>query len=410
MRNSKPSKIYVLFLAIFLFTDPFILFRVLLGNDIAVFISISFIFIFILIYISTHFYFHKKKASYPNVILRCLTLFSVWSIFVRFYAGVAFTDIIIYFRFIISLYLIFYHFKIDKEGELLTYAYIIAGFLHLIAILPFISIIQDRLAQYTAYEVGEYAIGIFNKRSTGFFPAPGYLIVYSTGLIMIGLFKIKTKRLGWFIILLALLLGLSTLNRSFLIIVALFLIFLLLNFKSKFVKMVFTMIPLIFFFTIIFYRKIIIFFESYSEYLDQRFQNQSVYENDRIYGPTGVLEALNAINNYPYFGNPVSLNGGSLQVWNGMMYIQPHNSVLLFFAFYGLILGIPFIIILLKLLINAVSRLFKKDGNYNEFSLAFLALVVICMIEPLFESSMFGFFYFGTLMTMKIKNRRYNYE
>lgn len=407
----KVSKIFLTFLAIVLFTDPFIFFRAIFGNDILVFISILLIVITIIIYNKNN-YSSTTSINISKKFLFFLIFYSVWSVTVRVYAKVSLTDISIFLKYILSIFLIYYYFIKKKHVEVLINAYIIAGILHFSGVLP-ISFIQERLAQYTAYQIDQYSIGIFTKRATGFFPSPGYLIVYSTGLIMIGLSKLVNNKKGWSIVLLGVFLGFSTLNRSFLIVILLIFIFILFKLKKASLKILLYVVLAFILGSLLFYDKILIFYQLYAEYLDARFEGQTISENDRVFGPTGILESLNAISNYPFFGNAVSVNGGSLQVWNGNMLIQPHNSILLFCTFYGLILGFPFILNIIKFLFYCIVDLLKKGVDYDyTFIFGFVNVFIICMIEPLFESSIFAFFYIGLqfqLLTNK-KNFILNYE
>ena len=408
MRN-KPSLLYLLFLGIFLFTDPFIFFRVLFGNDVLVIIAICIVFAYLLIYNYFNL-LYRIKIDNPGKLLVFLAVFSIWSLLIRIYANVNATDILIYLRFIVSLFFLLYCFKFENMSLILIRSYVIAGILHMITVIPIFGFIQERLGQYTAYEMGEYAIGIFTKRSTGFFPAPGYLVLYATGLMMIGLNKVRTTKIGWLLIILASFLGLATLNRSFLIVFALSFILIAFKLKKTVSNNVIWIFPLIILFFIFFADSLTAVYDLYSDYINQRFENQSFSDNDRIYGPTGIMEALQAIANYPFFGSAVSVDGAMLQAWNGYMYVTPHNSILLICAFYGLILGIPILGPLLNIWLRSIKLIILKNTNiYFTYLFGAMALMIICMIEPLFETTIFAFFYLGAYLTLwgqKNKNKK----
>lgn len=386
-----PKKVIPFILGVILFTDPIIFFRVFLGNDI---LGLSLIFIFIaILFMQAQKKTDEIKLKNVNLIFGAYLFISV---LVRGIAGVNFGNFVYHIVFLAQIILILKFSKTELNRTYLLKAFIIASFFHFIAIIPMFSWLQTRLEGYTAYSQDAYSIGYFSRRATGFFPAPGYLVVYSSGLLMLGGTMIKDNKKYVIILLIGFLLGLSTLNRSFLVVVFFLLIILLLNTSITGVWKLTLLLPFVILLLIANNNYLNKFSDSYSSYIESRFKRDSFSNNSRISGKTGIGAGWEGVMYSPVVGSASSLDGGALQGWNGEMYIQPHLGVLHLLVMYGGVFGgLLVLIILIVLKSISVKAINSLSNRWYFFVSGFILINILCLVEPLIETTTYVYFFLG---------------
>lgn len=364
--------------AIIIFTDPFLFFRVFIGNDIvsAILMMLSIVFLILkFLSFSTETY---NKNKFKNSLL-FIVLFSLYSSLIYLNTSISSQNLFLHLIKLLILITIVIGFKSSKGRNILLQSMFIAMIYHFIAIIPF-GFIFERLDSYTNYSAEDNIIFGSLKRSTGFFTAPGYLILFSSLSTFIG-YKIYLKdgRLRYLI--LGLVLGLTTFSRSFLMILFILLLVSLKNIKLNF-KFFFICIIVV-----AGYTYIEPYLQLYIDYIELRFQSDSLENSNRLNGRTGLYSSLESIKNN-FFGSAISINGGSLQLKSvDGIFLDPHVGIIYLFGIYGIPLGILISIIVTKLLIPLKSLNIKNSF----FGVSFIAVNIICLLEPLMEHPIYLF-------------------
>ena len=218
--------------AFFFFVDPTVFFRVLVGNDVT---SIMFVCAFLItIFIKCYIIAKQKMLSNRYTKEYFLVLaYIVISTLVHVLLRQNFNYLIQH-EVMLSQCLFLFILLVDpKYHKVLLDAYFFVSFVHLLPLLPTFSFLTDSLSQNTSYVDGQYSIGIFSRRATGFFNSPGQLSLFAVGAFSLGLFYLKTKSniRGALILINSLVLGIAALSRSFFVICIF--IFLIFMFKSS---------------------------------------------------------------------------------------------------------------------------------------------------------------------------------
>lgn len=397
--NSLISIVY----ALFFFTDPLILGRVVFLND-----GIAMVFFAILMFLVA---FQKNKSLSFTIskeiffIILSLLMFFVISAVIRLYAGQNSGNVVQYLMNFICV--LFFVFVLSKNigVNLLINAYLIACIIHFITVFPIFESLNNRLAMNTAYPVDEYSIGIFTRRATGFFTSPGYLSIFSSGGFALGLtlFTKFSSKKGLVITVLSFGLGLASFSRSFFVVCLFMLLFYIVksNYKSK-MKMLMIVIlvslPLV----------NNVSFMSYVDLIGSRFDSiGNIEENDRFSGETGLFSALQVIESNFFTGSPISPNGGGIMAWNGDINVRPHIGFIALLCFYGMITCFPLFYLIIKALYQTSKDFlfYKSSKNINVFTMAFFGVNLVCLVEPLMDSKVYMFFLIGVLIVnIKSKN------
>lgn len=388
--------------ALVFFTNPLVLSRVVIANDV---LSLT-VYGGLLSYVFIKAITILKQCESSRLYLSALVLMTIYLIYtcsIRYLAGESFSNILQHGLALGSGILLLILLTNYTYQTRLVSAYLLALILHTVTIFPFFDSLTLALSENTGYATGEYSIGIFQRRATGFFNSPGYLSMFAVGGIALGLVGLKQNPNGMnrLLIFFSLVLGFSAFSRSFVIVFSgIALVYLVaVNIKAKFKVILFSSL----FFLILLNNNT---FEDYSEYVTERLANTLDWDNnDRVSGDTGILATLNAIKNAPVFGSAISLDGGSLMAWDGEAIVKPHCSLLAILAFYGIAgcWSVYFLIfkgysLVLKELFS--GRLFLLD---NPFLLGFAAINILCLVEPLIETNLYFFFLFGMLLFDKLK-------
>jgi len=394
---------FAFFFAIFFFVDTTIFYRVIIGND-----FFSFLLVIIALVI-TAFIVLESLLKNKNRLLSQRNNFALLLFYIlicssiHLYIGQGLTSLIQYFLTLLQGVFLFILLLDSRYRQILILSYLCALAFHAITIVPYFDFLTQRLSEHTNYEEGAYSIGFFTRRATGFFNSPGQLSLFASGGLGLGLYFLNHKRkIGFSYVILSVILGFASFSRSFFIVFFLILIFnlLILKIKAKIQLLLFIFIT-----TLIALNNSVI--NDYFTFISDRLDLLSDMDtNDRITGETGIQEVFKCIVRYPFFGNPIIEDGSSLKAWNGEISIRPHTGILSIITFYGIIFGLP----LLWLILNSFKRLmlqtkilfltkkhsFKLNINYP-FFYSFIAINIICLVEPLIETTVYFFFLFGTL-------------
>ena len=386
--------------AIFFFVDPLIFYRVFIPNDYASIVVSLFVILIVLIFVLKSISLRSLNIERLRVLILVM-IFYVSVIAVRLSIGQSGTSIIqISYVFMQSVFILVLV-KSANYHTIFIKSYLCASYLHLVTIIPFFTFISEKLTLNTAYPVGEYAIGIFDRRATGFFNAPGQLSLFASGGLAIGLSLIKNrnyKKIGLNLVVVCSLLGFASFSRSFLVVFIFLLLFyfILTNYKTK------LYLISIFFFLIV----MLSFNETFVNYVDYIYARLSMVSdfsnNDRIVGETGIIPTLQLISDQYHFGAAL-LDNGSLKAWDGTMFLRPHVGVLAVLSFYGVIYGGSILYLIARAHFNIVfsrrkSSLMLKDASiHSSFIAGFIIVNIVCLVEPLIETGVYMFFLLGVL-------------
>jgi hypothetical protein len=381
------ERITVYLLSTLLFTEPRVLYRVLLQTD-AVAIAVIGIILFMMLSqvskVGQYLQMFSERAFIFYVV------FFLCTIIIRFHAGVPLEYIVQYFPLVFYGSFIYVYTKSNLSSKILVEGLAFCMCLHAASILLPFDFIKEALAHQTAYGYsGDDLIG--SRRATGFFASPGYLSLYAAVGFGIGFtLYIYEKKPVWLVLFLAsLVCGFATVNRSFIIALGVYLLFLPWFLELSFKKMLGFMIPLLLLIGAAVY---VAEYTSYFDLIEERFSGNLLdsQQNDRLGGETGILEVMKAIQNYPLAGNmQVKPNDGGVFVWNGTMFVRPHNSILGTLANYGVFIGSIFLILVIVSTRNLVKKYpFEYDRPLRKAFLAGLILCnVVCLVEPLYETA-----------------------
>lgn len=397
------NKFLVLVFALFFFTDLTVFSRVIVENDL---VSIILVLIFIMIISIKCLKIDKTKLfsnSYKKEFYMVLA-YIILSTSVHIFLGQDFNYLIQNEIKVFQCLFLFILLIEPKYQKSLLQAYFLASFIHLITVFPIFSFLTSNLSKNTAYIDGDYSIGVFSRRATGFFNSPGQLSLFALGAISLGFYFIKQQqnRIGIPLLINATVLGIAALSRSFFVVSLL--VILIYTFKSS-IKM---KVKFIFIFMIL----IVILptnetFLSYYDLINERMSTVfSSSDNDRLSGETGFFEVIKVIENYPLFGNPILIDGKAVLAWNGEMVVRPHSGLLCILCFYGFVYGFPIYYLVFRgfkiifkelLLLNSKKINITIRINDNPFIYGFIAVFILTLVEPLLENPIFFLFLFGMM-------------
>ena len=396
-------RLLIFVFALFFFLDPTVFFRVIVGNDA---VSVILVLIFILMISVRCWEIGKTKFlldSYKKEFYLVLA-YIILSTSVHVFLGQDFNYIL---QHIISVFQCLFLFILLIEPQYqksLLHSYFLASFFHLITVFPIFNFLTSKLSENTSYGTGDYSVGIFSRRATGFFNSPGQLSLFALGALSLGFYFIKQQKnkTGILLLINAAVLGIASLSRSFFVVSLLVLLLYISNstFKSK-VKFIF-----IFMITIV----ILSANETFLSYYDlttSRLSNVfSSSDNDRLSGETGFFEVIKVVENYPFFGNPILVDGKSLLAWNGDMAVRPHVGVLCILCFYGFVFGFPIYYLVFRgfkifskelFLLNSKKINMAIRINDNPYLYGFISVFTLTLVEPLLEHPIFFLFLFGLI-------------
>jgi hypothetical protein len=388
-------------LALFFFVDPLVFFRVLVSDD-RVSICLYGGLVVALFTFSRHIWL--TGGVYRSRITWLLFLYGVASIAARVWAGQVLTYLVQHIIVVMQIGVLWVFIRRPYYRQRLIEAYAIAAYLHLLASLPGIPWLSEQLSQNTAYWDGEYAIGFITRRATGFFNSPGQLSLFAVGGLALGVGGFHYRMIGarQSLVAISLILGVAALSRSFFITcVGVLLLYALIgNFKAK--LQVSVLIA-----TAVFVISRNATFSDYFALIVERLRLAfTVAGNDRLSGETGIIEAAKVIAHYPWFGYLVASEGKALFAWNGEMLVRPHVALLQVLAYYGVIVGLPLLLLLNRAWWAAGRYMLRSHVGLiqNPWVLGLMAVNILCLVEPLLETPIYFLFLFGVLV-MQVNQR-----
>jgi hypothetical protein len=270
-------------------------------------------------------------------------------------------------------------------------AFTFAMVLHFISIYAGLEFIQRGIDLQTQYGISSSLVG----RSPGFTQAPGILSLYASVGVAIGLIMFSCeRRLLWILLLIAsLFCGIGTLNRSFILAVAVFILVLLpifLKLHHGIIKSV-----MVFGLIVVISVTILMVNSSYTERLSARFSSSKL-ETDidtRLNGSSGLLPIVKAFISSPLIG-PLKYNhelGKAVVYVNGEP-VSPSNGFASIFISRGFIMGGFFIFwsflssLWLWRLSNGVEEPYIRLLATALLAGFFIGQIV-CLFDALLESS-----------------------
>lgn len=323
--------------------------------------------------------------------------YALLSVAYRIYAGQQAPDLGLH---ILMIATIFYSIIVLSRKDLhesIRVAFYIAGLMHFISLFQDPFGFRDNLLSATAYEFGAGGLNDFSRRETGLFPSPALLVAFANALFVISYIdylSAQHKKRAVIGILLSLFLGLSTYNRSFVLIVTVstFIILFANGINLKHI--------VLFSFAIIF--ALVFPLGNYLDFIIPRFE--SIFENgldatQRWNGNTGIVAGLEVFLDYPLFGSPVSPGGGIMNALSKQGdIVLAHNGLIQILSVYGLFGGIALLIIYALSYLRAILEILKyriklkKLSNLNEdekmvvsSSTISVSIMLLLSIEPLSE-------------------------
>jgi|LauGreDrversion4_2_1035121.scaffolds.fasta_scaffold239686_1 hypothetical protein len=383
----------VLAVSLVLFVDPVIFGRTVFREDTLAMGVFSLLAAYLLV---ANLSGLRQAFSSMRVPCFILAFYSLVSIGARVVAGQELTYLSLHLATVVQITIIAALMSRKGGIDLLTNGYIFASVIHAITALPFFPVLAEGVAQQTAYASGEYAAGIITRRGTGFFNSPGQLTLFAVGGIALSINRFYRSVIGakQLLFYTSAFLGISALSRSFLVAVSLLVAVALLRIKLEgkvriiIVGCAFGLIAL---------RTNTV--QEYGQLLWSRMQ--TIFEttsNDRIAGDTGLIESLEVLKNYPLLGSMVAEESRSLMAWNGAMLVRPHTSVVMLVAYYGVLLSMPLLILIFQATrhsIKVVSNLELITPHYASLCLGFLAVNIVCLVEPVIETGVYFLFLMG---------------
>lgn len=378
-----------------LFTDPSITPKYLGVNPgIYVTFVLSLIFFQILFLLGRRNFIVSQKIFVVFVIL---TILGLISISYRILAGQNIGDVSLHLILIGNLFIAVLIFTDNEWKNVLVPAFFLAGLAHFVTLFPDSFGFRTNLIASTAYDLGDGGLSTLLRRETGLFPAPAMLVAFSVSFFIVSFVQFANthrKILSLSGMVISIVLGLATFNRSFLVLI-IFSILILIWINGVRVKYL-----LLF----IFATTSLIFFplDDYLDFVGTRFLSLlegGLDETQRWTGNTGIITGLNIFLQYPLFGNPIAPNGGSLQaLGNQGQFVNPHNGYVYILSVYGLLGGAPLIFLYFVSYARVLQTLsrhqLRKDGlrdvaNHDNFgrlvAILSLCLIPLLMIEPLAE-------------------------
>jgi len=239
-------------------------------------------------------------------------------------------------------------------------------------------------------------------RFQGTFGTPGYASIFLTAVCVYSFFNFLSTnfKLGHFISFLgALILGIWTGNRSFILFTSFsFLLLILFNFKYFLLNKINSKFIIKFIAVALFFLFIVIYFDTdfLISYFKGRFEN-GFY--NRISGENGFIDIINNmdLNSFLVGAKYITETGESYIRLNNIFY-QPHNALIFYFSSYG-ILGLLFSIILLIYIIIRGRLTYKYEHNY-------IILIIVMFLFSLAEPFLFTPIQVLIFIHNKVKVRR----
>jgi hypothetical protein len=378
-----------------LFTDPSITPKYL-GINPEMYVA----FVFLLIFFQILFLLSRRRFIISQkifVVFIILAIFGLISISYRILAGQSIGNLSLHMVLIANSFIMVLIFT-DKEWKSVVIpAIFISGIAHFATLIPDSLGFRANLIASTAYDLGDGGLSALLRRETGLFPAPAMLVAFSVVFFIVSFLQFTSTR--WKVIsfsgmILSVVLGLATLNRSFIVIIVFSILILIwiTGVRSK--------VLLLFLLGIM-----SLFFLPLGEHLDfvgTRFISLlegGLDETQRWTGDTGVITGINIFLQHPLFGNPVTPNGGTLQSLGDQgQFVNPHNGYVYILSVYGLLAGAPLIYLYVISYVRASCTLFRRqrpidglrdidgDRNFERLVAIFsLCLIPLLMVEPLPE-------------------------
>ncbi|BAC93108.1 hypothetical protein [Vibrio vulnificus YJ016] len=395
-------------IAFLYFTNPFLFGRVFWGSDL---ITLALIFSSALFLLKNNACFSQKISPLKLSLLLSLSLYFITTTIIRLRVGQDFGDLSLHFYQYLSV-LILLALRIDHRNlEIFYKAICIALLWHVWTIIPQLPLngfLSSKLSSQTAYAVGEYSIGGLSRRATGFFTAPGYLSLFASSSLAIGVLLCisKVNKLNTSILILSCMAGFGSFSRTFMVIFILLVIYILIvsRFKHK-----------------IFYGAILLLLGSYftsttifKDYLgfvgERLAQSTDFSSNDRITGDTGVLIVLEAIAQNPFTGSAIAPDGGDIKASVDGRIIRPHFGILAIISFYGVVVSLALVIPMLFALFKSFTTFTSNKDIEKPVTAAFLAAFLVCVAEPLIDTNLTVIFMaFSLLLSSEFyKNRSFS--
>jgi O-antigen ligase len=208
--------------------------------------------------------------------------------------------------------------------------------------------------------------------------------------------KNSTTKLLLFQIVISLIIGIFTLNRSFIVILLILVFYHFLSLKIiKKIKFIFISLLTFFFFLLFFKNYLEGFYNIYLNRFDQGFEN-------RVSGDSGIENTINLISHFPsLLGNLVFLDNGFYILYNGK-YEQPHNGILYFIGAFGLIPFLLLVILYIKIFLIIINKYKKNRMQVNTF----VYLIISSFLISLTEVFIFDIINILIIFTLLNENRK----
>ena len=239
-------------------------------------------------------------------------------------------------------------------------------------------------------------------RFQGTFGTPGYASIFLTAVCVYSFFTFLSTnfKFSHFVSFLgALILGIWTGNRSFILFTSFsFLLLIIFNFKYFLLNKINSKFIIRFITVALFFLFIVIYFDTdfLISYFQGRFENGF---NNRISGENGFIDIINNmdLNSFLVGAKYVTETGESYIRLNNISY-QPHNALIVYFSSYG-ILGLLFSIILLIYIFIRGRLNYKYEHNY-------IILIIVMLLFSLAEPFLFTPIQVLIFINNKVKVRR----
>ena len=337
-----------------------------------------------------------RKITYLAV---AFLLYGMLSFSYRFLVGQTIGDLSLQALVIVNSFFLLLLFTDESfRGTFITAIYI-AGTVHFLSLLPDPLGLRTNLIASTAYDLGAGGLSEFLRRETGLFPAPAMLVAFAILLFVTSLLTFLSKPFSLWTVLyigVALALGLSTFNRSFLLALAWALLVISWCYGVRNRLLVFYFLATI--------SLLALPLEEYLQFVGNRLVmlfEGGLQSTQRWTGNTGIITGLNIFAEHPYFGSPIAINGGSLQAYSSQQQVvNPHNGWVQVLAIYGLIGGAPILVFyawsLARVLHILASRRYYRErlvhaksleDSQMYFAAISISLMLILIVEPLAEYS-----------------------
>lgn len=378
-----------------LFTDPSIASKYLgVPPGGYVLVVLSLVVFQILVLLSRRSFRVARQARQVGVVLM---LYAIMSMSYRILAGQAIGDLSLQAVVVANAFLLLLVMSDRAFQHTMMTAIVIAGFVHLFTLFPDPFGLRSRLISATAYGLGAGGLSDFRRRETGLFPAPAMLVAFSIALFVVAFFQFSSdRRKFWPVVSMtvALALGVSTFNRSFLVGLAFALIILswVNGIRTRLLMLYAVAAAVLYFIPL----------GEYFDFVGERFTAllaRGVDGSQRWTGSNGILTGISTFLDHPLFGSPVAPDGGTLQaITDSQEIVNPHNGLALVLATFGLIGGAPLLVLygvstitavrILAVARRSMSRLRVVDSQLRLQTITALvsvSLIPVLLVEPLPE-------------------------